>query len=225
MAPAGQAVALAPNNADPYVLLGLVYSDAHDYVTAARYYRKALEIDPQHAFATSNLSGIELRKGRFTRAMRGFRAAAEASPQEEVFHRNIVATVLGALVKYGLMIAVGTAFAALVVAGIGESATTGGWLSRLVVLGVVLAAWATLLITRLRPLSRYLRGRLRAALLASLRTNRFRLLACGFVVNQACALFVLLDPGVGSPELLITVANVALLGALMAGRRLGPSPS
>ncbi|HJP74756.1 MAG TPA: tetratricopeptide repeat protein, partial [Pseudonocardiaceae bacterium] len=76
MHPADRAVALAPDNADPYVLLGLVYSDRSDYATAATFYRKALEIDPQHAFATSNLSGLELRKGRFAKAMRGFRAAA-----------------------------------------------------------------------------------------------------------------------------------------------------
>lgn len=220
LGPASRSVELAPDNADPYVLLGLVYSDAHDFTRAAEYYRKALEIDPQHAFATSNLSGLELRKGRFAKAMRGFRAAAAASPQEEVFHRNIVATVLGSLVKYGLMIAVLTVFAALTAAGIAE--TEDSWWPRLVVLGIVVLAWTVLLTTKLRPLSRYLRGRLRAAMLASLRTNRFRLLAAGFVINQACAFVVLLDPAIGSnlPELLTTLANVALLGAMMAGRML-----
>jgi tetratricopeptide (TPR) repeat protein len=213
---ASRAVELAPESPDPYVLLGLLYSDAHDYARAEEYYRRALSIDPQHAFATSNLSGLELRRGRFVRAMRGFRTAAALSPQEEVFHRNIVATVLGSLVKYGLMLAVITGFAALIVAGTADS----GWLPRLIVLGVVLGAWATLLVTKLRPLSRYLRRRLRSSLLASLRTGRFRLLACGFVVHQACAFTVLLDPGIGAPELLITVGNVALLGAMMAGRRL-----
>ncbi|HEX4225393.1 MAG TPA: tetratricopeptide repeat protein, partial [Pseudonocardiaceae bacterium] len=134
LGPASRSVELAPDHADPYVLLGLVYSDAHDFTRAAEYYRKALEIDPQHAFATSNLSGLELRKGRFAKAMRGFRAAAAASPQEEVFHRNIVATVLGSLVKYGLMIAVLTVFAALLAAGLADAENS--WWPRLVVLGI-----------------------------------------------------------------------------------------
>ena len=181
LGPAGRSVELAPGNADPYVLLGLVYSDAHDFTRAAEYYRTALEIDPQHAFATSNLSGLELRKGRFAKAMRGFRAAAAASPQEEVFHRNIVAAVLGSLLKYGLMIAVLTVFAALFAAASPHRAQL---VPRLVVLGVVVLAWSSLLTVQLRPLSRYLRGRLRAAL---------RLVAHhpvpsargGFVINQA----------------------------------------
>ena len=111
---ADRALKLAPDSADPYVLMGLAYSDRQDYETAATFYRKALTIDPQHAFATSNLSGLDLRKGRFRKAMRGFRAAAAASPQEELFHRNIVATALSSLVKYGLMIAVLTGFVAFV---------------------------------------------------------------------------------------------------------------
>lgn len=218
MHPAGRAVALAPDNADPYVLLGLVYSDRFDFANAATFYRKALEIDPQHAFATSNLSGLELRKGRFGKAMRGFRAAAAASPQEEVFHRNIVATVFGSLVKYGLMIAVLTVFAALIAVAVAEQQDGAGWLPRLIVVGLAVVAWTTLLVTKLRPLSRYLRGRLREAVLSALRTNRFRLLAAGFLINQACAFVVLLDPAISVPELLITIANVALLGAMALGR-------
>ncbi|HJP80088.1 MAG TPA: hypothetical protein VJ914_37800, partial [Pseudonocardiaceae bacterium] len=146
-----------------------------------------------------------------------FRAAAASSPQEEVFHRNIVATVFGSLVKYGLMIAVLTVFAALIAVA-GADPGAGGWLPRLIVVGLAVAGWTTLLVTKLRPLSRYLRGKLREAVLAALRTNRFRLLAAGFVINQACAFVVLLDPAISAPELLITIANVALLGAMALGR-------
>ena len=222
--PAGRSVELAPANADPYVLLGLVYSDALDYTRAAEYYRRALEIDPEHAFATSNLSGLELRKGRFAKAMRGFRAAAAASPQEEVFHRNIVATVFGSLVKHGLLIAVLTVFAALLALDTADAIDNGGWWPRLVMLALVAGAWTLLLTLKLRPLSRYLRGQLRAAMLASLRTNRFRIFAGGFVINQACAFVILLDPALRPPlpDLLTTVANLVLLGAMLAGRMLRP---
>ena len=214
---ADRALKLAPRNADPYVLMGLVYSDRQDFATAATFYRKALEIDPQHAFATSNLSGIELRKGRFAKAMRGFRAAAAASPQEELFHRNMVTTVLNALVKYGLMIGVLTMFAALVLA---DNVT--GWLPRLVVLGAAVLAWTVLLTLKLRPLSRYLRGKLRTAFADALHTRRFRLLFGGFVIHQAGTLVVLLYPATdsGLPELVATLAMIVLLAAMAAGRNL-----
>ncbi len=220
LAPAARAVELAPDNADPYVLLGLVYSDARDFDLAAQYYRRALAIDPEHSFATSNLSGLELRKGHFGRAMRGFRAAAAASPQEEVFHRNIVATVFGSLVKYGLLIAVATVFAALLASAADGRASFGGWWPRIAVLVVVLGAWTVLLTTKLRPLSPYLRRRLRGVVTASLRTWRFRLFVAGLVVNQSCAYVILLDPALRPPlpDLLTTVANLVLLGAMLLGR-------
>ncbi|HEX3780353.1 MAG TPA: tetratricopeptide repeat protein [Pseudonocardiaceae bacterium] len=218
LGPAARAVELAPDHADPYVLLGLVYSDAQDFGLAAQYYRRALAIDPEHAFATSNLSGLDLRKGRFRKAMRGFRAAAAASPQEEVFHRNIVATVFGSLVKYGLLIAVLTVFAALVAAS--ADLAGGGWWPRIVVLVVLACAWATLLTSKLRPLSPYLRRQLRSAVATTLRTWRFRLFVAGFVVNQVCAFLILLDPALRPPlpDLLTTVANLVLLGAMLLGR-------
>jgi tetratricopeptide (TPR) repeat protein len=214
---ANRALRLAPDSADPHVLMGLAYSDRQDYETAATFYRKALAIDPQHAFATSNLSGLELRKGRFTKAMRGFRAAAAVNPQEELFHRNIVATALSALVKYGLMIAVLTGFAAFVTSG---AVPDGVWLPRVIVLGVALLAWAVLLTLKLRPLSRHLRGKLRAAFREMLRTKRFRRIFAGFVIHQLCALVVLFYPANGSvlPELLTTAAMVVLLSALATGR-------
>jgi tetratricopeptide (TPR) repeat protein len=220
LGPAGRAVELAPDNADPYVLLGLVYSDAHDFGLAAQYYRRALAIDPEHAFATSNLSGLELRKGRFGKAMRGFRAAAAASPQEEVFHRNIVATVFGSLVKYGLLIAVLTVFAALVASTAAQSLPVGGWWPRIGVLVLIIGAWTALLTTKLRPLSPYLRRQLREAITAALRTWRFRLFVAGFGVNQVCAFVILLDPALRPPlpDLLTTVANLVLLGAMLLGR-------
>lgn len=215
---ASRSVELAPDLADPYVLLGLVYSDRQDYQNAARFYERALAIDPGHAFAISNLSGLELRKGRFNKAMRGFRTAAQASPQEEMFHRNMVATVFSSLIKYGLMIAVLTVFAALLAAGV---ATPGHeWWPRLVVLGVVVLAWTALLGVKLLPLSRHLRGKLYQALRDALRTRPFQLLVGGFTINQACALAILLVPSLSSPELLTTLANVVLLVAMGVGRRL-----
>jgi tetratricopeptide (TPR) repeat protein len=214
---AHRALQLAPDSADPHVLMGLAYSDRQDYETAAACYRKALAIDPQHAFATSNLSGLDLRKGRFAKAMRGFRAAAAANPQEELFHRNIVATALSSLVKYGLMIAVLTGFTAFVTSGaVGDN----DWVPRVVVLGVVLLAWCVLLTLKLRPLSRHLRGKLRTAFREMLRTRRFRRIFAGFVLHQACAMVVLFYPANGSvlPELLTTAAMVVLLSGLATGR-------
>ena len=87
-------------------------------------------------------------------------------------------------------------------------------------LGVVLLAWTVLLTLKLRPLSRYLRGKLRVAFAEMLRAKRFRRIFAGFVLHQALALFVLFFPDNGSdlPELLTTAATVVLLSALAAGR-------
>jgi hypothetical protein len=115
------------------------------------------------------------------------------------------------------MIGVLTMFVALIVAE-GQS----GWLPRVVVLVAAVLAWTVLLTLKLRPLSRYLRDKLRAAFADALRTRRFRLLFGGLAVHQAATLVVLLYPanGSGVPELVATLAMIGLFVALAVGRNL-----
>jgi tetratricopeptide (TPR) repeat protein len=224
LAAANHAVALAPGNPDTHVLLGLAYGGLGNAGAAEQCYRRALAIDPAHTYARSNLSTLDLRRGRFGAALAGFREAASTDPQETLFHRNIAATVLSALIKRGYLLALVTVFGTWVAVNImfGAAGEPGAaapaaadWPVR-AGLGVLVAgAWAVLLTVKLRPLSRYLRGHVRRVLGGLLRTARFALLFGGCLVSQVCVLFALFGAGFTADA----VSGLSLLGlvALLVG--------
>lgn len=225
-------VELAPDRADPHVLLGLAYAGVGDAHHAEQCYRRALSIDPEHAYARSNLSALHLRRGRFRAAMRGFQAAASSNPQETLFHRNIAATVVGSLVRHGYLLAVITVIVArfVIAAATGGSLDDpdtpdptvhqGAWPLRIGLALLILAAWIVLCTVRLRPLTRYLRGHAATVLVDMLRTARFGLFFAGGVISQLCVLFALLEPGLsaGALNALATVAIMVLLFGNLGSR-------
>jgi Flp pilus assembly protein TadD len=259
LAAATRAVELAPTVADPHVLQGLAYADDNQPVRAEACYRHALSIDPAHAHARSNLSALALRRGHFAEAIRGFRSAAQARPQEVMFHRNIAVAVVNSLLKYGYVLALSSVvFAALVAFAItpgdpvdpavsiptilvGPTGTTTvpgnapvaaaapavvpvapHWAVRVGAVVLILLAWLVLLGTRLRPLSAYLRGHIRAVFSSLLRTARFLPLFAGFLCSQACAFLLLLAPGLSDSVRgdLVLGAGAALAGGSVLGRAL-----
>jgi tetratricopeptide (TPR) repeat protein len=223
LAAANRSVALAPGNPDTHVLLGLAYGGLGNSAAAEQCYRRALAIDPEHTYARSNLSTLDLRRGRFGAALAGFRAAASTDPQETLFHRNIAATVLSALIKRGYLLALITVFGTWIVVNAlfgalpsdaGADAPTD-WPLRTGLGVAAVVAWAVLVGVKLRPLSRYLRGHVRRVLGSLLRTARFAWLFGGCLVSQVCVLLALFGAGLG-PD---AVTGLSLLGlvALLLG--------
>jgi len=53
---ARRALAIDPNLSEAHVAMGTVYSDRYDYVTAAREYRTAADLDPNSGYASDQLS-------------------------------------------------------------------------------------------------------------------------------------------------------------------------
>ena len=53
---ARRALAIDPNLSEAHVAMGTVYSDKYDYVTAAREYRTASDLDPNSGYASDQLS-------------------------------------------------------------------------------------------------------------------------------------------------------------------------
>jgi tetratricopeptide (TPR) repeat protein len=190
------AVRLAPDNADAHVLLGLAYDHVGDPIAAAECYRRALSLNPDNAYARSNLSALDLRRGRFQAAMRGFRQAASQRPQETMFHRNIAATTVSSLTRRGHLLAVlSIPLATTVCAAAGPSTETpANWLIRLGALAVLVLAWLTMGWLRLRPLSTYLRAQAGQVFRSLLRDRRFLPLFVGTVGSQVCVLAMLVVP-------------------------------
>jgi tetratricopeptide (TPR) repeat protein len=230
LAAARKALELAPDAADPHVLVGLAYADFGDARTEEQYYRQALAIQPDHAYGQSNLSALRLRNGKFAEAMHGFQAAATSKPQETVFHRNIAATVLGSLLKRGYMVALVAVFVTGIVLAMMTSGSVSGssgtatppsadWPIRLGLALAILAAWGALFTIKLRPLTRYLRGHLRRALFASLRTARAGLPVGGWLLSQLCVLDALLNPTLSSLDQ--KDLGVWAIAAIIVGNLLG----
>ncbi|GAA2608235.1 tetratricopeptide repeat protein [Actinomadura fulvescens] len=75
-----QAIALAPDEAEPHFVQGLVRHASGSSFAARRSYGRALRLDPQHSGALEGLGRLHLRAGRPVSALRHFRAAAAVDP-------------------------------------------------------------------------------------------------------------------------------------------------
>ncbi len=80
---------LAPNSPDAHNLIGLClrHLGKHDQARAA--FTKALEIDPNHAPALTNLAGMDLGFFRLRKAARGLGAAVAIDPQHPAYRSNL----------------------------------------------------------------------------------------------------------------------------------------
>lgn len=231
IAHAEAAVRLAPDTADPHVLLGLAYAGRGDRRAAEECYRQALAIDPDHAYARSNLSALRLRRGQYAEALRGFQAAASADPQQTLFHRNIAATVLSALVKVGSILAMIALLGSVIALALAQAGASGdgtgpdlapagdAWTLRIVLAAVVVLAWVALCVVKLAPLGRYLRGEVRRVLFTAVRSASFALVCAGCLCSQLLLLTALLAPNVtvsGATDL-ISLGVIAAVAGSLAG--------
>lgn len=128
---ANECVRLAPNSADAHNLAGLCLDRLGLNAEARTAYRKALELDPQHAMAINNLATLDIGFFRLRRASRGFSSALAIDPHEAVVQENL--KILIWRLAYRLFLAI---VGAALVIGI-LLAATELWLPRAVV-GAVL---------------------------------------------------------------------------------------
>ncbi|MGH3392339.1 MAG: tetratricopeptide repeat protein, partial [Actinomadura sp.] len=82
LAPAREAVRLAPQEAAPHYMLGWLLQGMGRTRAARRAYNRTLRCDPQHAEALENLGRMNLQSGRVVRSVTLFRAAAAAAPAD-----------------------------------------------------------------------------------------------------------------------------------------------
>ena len=90
-----QAYAYVPRNAEVNLALGNLWHSRRDPARAELYYRKALEIDPNHKSATSNLGVLELEAARYDRAAHLFRKALEHDSGNAKTHYLLAKAAIG----------------------------------------------------------------------------------------------------------------------------------
>jgi len=91
---AARARALAPNEPDVHFLSGKV-SLSRGHLSAAREHQeRALALDPAHSGAMNELGRIRLRRNDPVGAIRHFLSAARATPDEQIYARNIDVVIL-----------------------------------------------------------------------------------------------------------------------------------
>jgi Flp pilus assembly protein TadD len=207
------AVELAPNEADPHNLVGVVQRSLENPTAAERAYRAALAIDPTNALARSNLALLHLGHTGTAAAMAGLREAAANDPQQYSIHRNMALVSVLALIRRSSRLAqvdlALSLIAALSLMGVGIG-------PRLILVGVQVASW-TLLVgwwwLRLRP---YLRSLVPRALVRLARRSPARWSLAGIVAAAGCAVAAQFG---WAPELLI-IGYATLVGGAGLSRTL-----
>ncbi|MBO2449129.1 tetratricopeptide repeat protein [Actinomadura barringtoniae] len=179
------AIALAPDNAEPHYIQGILRQAKGNTIGAQLSYRHALRIDPQHSGALENLGRIHMRADRPVSALRHFRAAAAADPTgvagmdhaERVMFGALNLTMLSVLIS-AIVLMFGTFVAAWPIAAAAVVAVGGWWLWR---------AWRALP-PALQPVALdWLRSRPRFAVRVWM-TGVFLLVALGCGIGSAALL-------------------------------------
>jgi tetratricopeptide (TPR) repeat protein len=76
------ALRLQPDDAWSYVVLGNIYvKHDHDFPTAARFFKRALELKPGDPYALNSLAAVSSELGEPTEALRCFNEAIASHPQ------------------------------------------------------------------------------------------------------------------------------------------------
>ena len=91
---AAQARALAPNEPDVHFISGKVSLSRGDLPTAREHQERAVALDPAHSGAMNELGRIRLRRNDPIGAIRHFLSAARATPDEQIYARNIDVVIL-----------------------------------------------------------------------------------------------------------------------------------
>jgi tetratricopeptide (TPR) repeat protein len=89
---AARALELAPHLASTHVTMGRVLLSIGEHDYARSYFESALALEPENAAAHTNLAVSHLRRGRLSKAGRGFGAVAAAHPAEALYANNVSAT-------------------------------------------------------------------------------------------------------------------------------------
>jgi len=90
---ARRAVELAPHEADAHFVVGMVAHRRNEVAQARAAYRRALELDPSHAYALNNLTVLD-GLHRTVSASRGFASALRIDPQNPVVRENLDALLV-----------------------------------------------------------------------------------------------------------------------------------
>jgi Flp pilus assembly protein TadD len=96
-AAAARARQLAPNEADPWFVLGYTEQIAGRTRRSRAAYRQALALDPAHAMAHNNLAAHDIGGGALIRAAGALRSALGANPQSRTAQHNVEQLVLQSL--------------------------------------------------------------------------------------------------------------------------------
>ena len=89
LAPAQEAVALSPRDAEAHNNLGSVLNDLGQHSEAAGSFRRALEINPVYTEAHINLANVLTNLGQLQDAMASYRRALEFKPGNAQAHNNL----------------------------------------------------------------------------------------------------------------------------------------
>jgi predicted O-linked N-acetylglucosamine transferase (SPINDLY family) len=92
----GQALALAPTDAEAHYNLGVALQKLGEPAEAARAYQRALAFDPGFADAHFNLGVLFQETGHVDPACSAYRAVLERQPHHAAAYRNLGETLLGA---------------------------------------------------------------------------------------------------------------------------------
>jgi tetratricopeptide (TPR) repeat protein len=129
---ASEAIRRAPHVAKNHFAMGYVLHESNPE-ESARAYRKALELDPQHAGAKHNLAGVAITRGDWASGVRGMADVLADSPQAKspifLLDQRVVAviawlhwTLLGGAILYGMSASlhlIGPVVVAIAVLGVG----------------------------------------------------------------------------------------------------------
>ncbi|MBF0186419.1 MAG: sulfotransferase [Magnetococcales bacterium] len=82
------ATTLLPHDLDAHYNLGLALADNQQHEEAKKYYRRALEIDPQHGFSWNNLGAVLEKEGDTEEALKAYQKAVDINPQHAEAQNN-----------------------------------------------------------------------------------------------------------------------------------------
>jgi Flp pilus assembly protein TadD len=87
------AYAYVPDNAEVNLALGNLWIERKDLARAEHYYRAALQLDPHHKSAVTNLGVVALEQKQTARALGLFRASVAAAPADAKAHYLLARTL------------------------------------------------------------------------------------------------------------------------------------
>jgi tetratricopeptide (TPR) repeat protein len=100
---AEKAIELDPGDPAGYVVLGNLYLKRHRNRAAARWYRQALHLSPDHQVAAHNLGVVSLRQGRVGESVRLFGSVLRTRPRSRLASLNIRQAFIRLLLGYLLI--------------------------------------------------------------------------------------------------------------------------